>query len=447
MARRVGEVLKDNGFFPEVGGMQKGLTPQSHTINANVIEQMERASIAIILVQKLYREAKPTNEFRPNLMFEWGYLTRRLRNDCIHIYLIGVQPKDLPTDLIGGYTHEVHLQNYASPTPADIDATAQAIVQHFISDSASIDLDGLEVLQRYDHFRAQLAEVAKSKSQFSARQIGYVVLHMLQPAFYRNDLQFIADCMRDLSTRATSNFNEIMILAQQVIAYYEATDSLMVQPGGTASAASTMAPQVRKLIEIDRTLHVLASNRNRVFNIFDVLVDNFRGLANLRLAELNSDNSLLNIAMESFESALRECRQFRSIHLSNENFVRLLWQAYIERNLSRVYHLKGEAALAKTHGHSAEAARVRVQALLSSAGIPWLARQFDIEIGLTKFDQAVAAGVDKAALTSIVEQFLLPHTPRGVDRVWDRLHAAVLKEVARNRFASLETRLRNLSPA
>src|ERR1700744_3684419 len=117
MARRVGEILKDNGFFPEVGGMQKGVSPQSHTINANVIEQMERASIAIILVQQIYKGAKPAKEFRPNLMFEWGYLTRRLRNDCIHIYLIGVKRKDLPTDLVGGYTHEVQLRDPGSPTP------------------------------------------------------------------------------------------------------------------------------------------------------------------------------------------------------------------------------------------------------------------------------------------------------------------------------------------
>lgn len=446
MALRVGEILKERGYFPEVGGTKKGASPQSFTVNANVIEQMQRSSIAIILVQKIYENGKPTNEFRPNIMFEWGYLARQNRNDCIHVYLIGLDRRELPTDLIGGYTHEVTLQNPSKPSDADIDAAAQAIVNHFVSDVSNMDLDGLEILQRYDHYRAMLDDVSKSKSQFSSQQIGYVILHMIQPAFYKNDLSFIADCLKGLSTRATEEFSNVLILADQILKYYEVTDELTQNHSAVAQPSAIILNCSKRLRDIERALGALSINRNKIYNIFDVLVDNFRGLASLRLFYITNKKADLVAAKKAFESALIECCDFRSIHPSNENFVRSLWQSYIQRNLSRVYHDLGDAKEAQKHGQSAELARIKVQSRLSSAGVAWLAKQFDIEIGLSMFDQAISAGADEAKLTEIVDEYLAPHTPRGVDRVWDRLHAALLKEAAHKGYSPLEARLKDLVP-
>ena len=270
MARRVGEVLKERGYFPEVGGTEKGSSPQSFTVNANVIEQMQRSSIAIILVQKIYKMGQPANEFRPNIMFEWGYLAAQNRNDCIHVYLIDVNRRDLPADLIGGYTHEVTLQNPSQPSDADIDAAAQAIVSHFASDVSNMDLDGLEILQRYDHYRAMLDDISNSKSQFSSQQIGYVILHMIQPAFYKNDLSFLAICLKGLATRATDDFSNVLILADQILKYYEVTDELTQHSSIAAQSSPFILNCVKRLRDIERALRSLSVNRNKIFNIFDV---------------------------------------------------------------------------------------------------------------------------------------------------------------------------------
>jgi hypothetical protein len=40
-------------------------------------------------------------------MFEWGYLLRSLPDRYIHVYLIGITRKDVPTDLQGSWCEEV----------------------------------------------------------------------------------------------------------------------------------------------------------------------------------------------------------------------------------------------------------------------------------------------------------------------------------------------------
>src|SRR5262245_17346470 len=185
LAIAVRDLLKENGYFPTIGGMLRGGPANTFFINSNVLQQMDDASFAIILAQRIFdAEGQPTNEFRPNLMFEWGYLQGRLRADAIHVFLIDIRREELPSDLQNAYTHTVQLNNARQPTPEALHATAIEIVAKFSADIANIDFDGLEILQNYDLYRTRLAEIRDKERAFNSREVGYYLLHMIQPAFY-----------------------------------------------------------------------------------------------------------------------------------------------------------------------------------------------------------------------------------------------------------------------
>ncbi|MGF1619404.1 MAG: TIR domain-containing protein [Rhodomicrobiaceae bacterium] len=441
LALKVCDELKSSGYFPVVGGAKKNVAATSFYINSNVIRQMEDASLAIILVQRIYdRSGQPTQEFRPNLMFEWGYLLRRLRADAIHPFLINLSRSDLPSDLLNAYTREVKIQNPIKPSPADIEITAKSIVSAFLADVANIDLDGLEVIQNYDAYRTFIREIAKKSRAFNSREVGYALLHMIQPAFYRDDLGFISDCLKDLSRFASGHFTSIVILINEIIKYYEVTGAIARQHQ-SLTVLNRGSPEYRSFSDIIDRLSALRPKREKIYNIFDVLLENFIGLSNLRAFEITHDTKQLAEAELAFKRAMMECVQFKSIHPANEGFVKTFWEAYIKRNLSRVCFYMNDPVRAQHLRDEAESARLSVSSQLSAAGIPHLARQFDLEIGLSRFDQVLMRGSSEGELTDIFERYIAPNSPRGVDRIWERLHSALLKETSKMGYAALQARL------
>jgi hypothetical protein len=445
LAMDVSNELRSAGYFPIVGGMQRGASVHSFFVNANVIQQMDNASIAIILVQKIYDSAgKPTQEFRPNLMFEWGYLQRRLRADAIHVFLIDILRSELPSDLLNAYTHEVAISNPSNPSQIELKDASKRIFNLFSKDISNIDLDGLEIIQKYDANRVALSEVAQGKRAFNPKEIGYTLLHMIQPSFYRNDLNFIKDCIRDFSRNSTGNFSNIIVLLEMIVKYYDTWDTINHSSKWSGSGRSS--PEYRSFESIASTLQALAGLRNSVYNIFDVILNNFSGLAYFRMFEATREFNYLEDAIKYFELAREKCRDFKSIHPANEGFIRKFWESYIERNLSRVYSLSNDKMKAEQFGRSAEAARRITAAQLSAVGAVGLAKQFELETGLSRLDQAILKGSKEHDLTELFEIYIEPHNPRGIDRVWERLHSAVLKEAHKNGYKSLSKRLKNLLP-
>jgi tetratricopeptide (TPR) repeat protein len=440
LAAKVSDFLKSDGYFPVVGGMSRGSAPSTFFISSNVIQQMDDASFAIILAQRIYDQAGlPTKEFRPNLMFEWGYLQRRLRADAIHVFLIDIPRDELPSDLLNSYTHEISV---FSPNPTDdqLTAAAKEITAKFLGDVVNTDFDGLEIIQNYEQYRTCLIEMAQKKRAFSAREAGYFLLHMIQPAFYRDDLAFIQDCLREFSRHTSGHFIGVAILIDQIIRYYAAADSLdrRLQLGPIDKSI----PEFQTFLDVERKIANVRGLKNKVYNILDVLIEDFVGLANLELYIISKDIDYLDKSIAAFHAAQIECAEFQSIYPSNSSFIRTLWESYIERNLSRAYFYKGNQTEARRLSESGERKRISVSALLDAARVPFLSKQFQLELGLSKFDQALSQGSNEADLMEIFNRYIAPHTSSSVDRVWARLHAAVLQEAIKHGYETLESKLR-----
>jgi hypothetical protein len=136
---------------------------------------------------------------------------------------------------------------------------------------------------------------------------------------------------------------------------------------------------------------------------------------------------------------------FQSIYPANSGFIRLLWESYIERNLARTHFYKGDYLEAKRLNELVQQKRMRVSAQLSAADVPVMAHHFNLEFGLAKFDDALNSGAGEPELTAIFEDYVEPNVPRGVDRVWDRLHAALNKEAENRGYSQLLSRLSQIN--
>lgn len=443
IARSVEAKLIINGYFPTVGGVKKGAKPLSFFINSNVISQMDAASTAIILVQKILdRQGNPTSEFRPNLMFEWGYLQKRLRADSIHVFLINIKREELPSDLLNSYTTTITLDNQENPSISDIEKAADDIVSAFMQNVSEFDFDGLEIIRDYDAYRTILSEMTQEKRAFNPREAGYFLLHMIQPAFYRNDLDFIKACLTKMSQMVSGPFVSTTILVSQIISYYEIADHLNeVEPSKRNDVTSK---HYRELELIVLQLEHLRNQNDKIFNIFDVLLEDFIGLSYLQMYQISPDPSTISKSITAFKAALRECAQFKSVFQANDGFVRTLWGGYIERNLSRAYYFNNDMEKAKHYQKEAEKKRITIIGQSKAAGISYISKQLDLELGLSKFDEALHSGASEGDLTQIIDKYLTPLKPRGVDRVWERLHAAVEKEVAQRKYTNLTAKLNKL---
>ncbi|SEI13490.1 TIR domain-containing protein [Tardiphaga sp. OK245] len=445
LAQAVAKRLQDFGYSPVVGGVQRGKSPSSFFINANVLTQMNGASAAIILAQKIFdSKGQPTNEFRPNLMFEWGYLQHRLRADAIHVFLINIEREELPGDLLNAYTQKVTLRNPANASPAAVTALANQIAAIFQKNIIEIDFDGLEIIKNYDVYRSALWEMSEGNQAFNPREAGYYVLHLLQPAFYRNDLKFIRDFMSFYDQKVSGPLSNLTILVGEILNYYDLTDNLTKLK---IDRNIKKTSEYRQLNNIVDSLTSIRGSKDRIFNIFDVLLEDFIGLTNLRLFLLGKNQNHLDDAITAFQAALVECSQFKSAFQANTGFIRHLWEAYIERNLARAYFLKGKKREALQLQKSSNKKRIQIRSRLKTNGVSYLANQIELEIGLSNFDEAMQAGPTAARLTALTEEYLVPFKPRGADRVWERLHAAISSVALQRKYKDLNVQLAKLHKA
>jgi hypothetical protein len=442
LAERVASRLRAEEYFPTVGGRDRGSHPTTFFINSNVISQMDNAAFAIVLAQRIYDSAgQPTTEFRPNLMFEWGYLQRRLRADMIHIFLIGLKRHDLPSDLLNAYASEIDLRS--SPSVKALDAAAKKIVETFCNNVVNIDLDGLDIIKRYDDYRSRLSDILDGRHSFNSRETGYWLLHMLQPAFYRDDLAFLQDCVNRLTGRATGHFSKVMTLVTQVVNYYEVADnnSALDVDGSNAKPASRK-DAITKLHLMQRRLQGLSGSKDHIYNIFDVVLEDFRGLVHLALYKLQTNPKDLKTAIACFKMAKIECSEFQS-DLAGNNFIRKYWLAYIHRNLSRAYFLAGNTAEGRRHARYAQDDREWVSSQLEAVGQQSMAQHFQLECALAKFDEVVHRRRAEADLLEIVHQYVEPYAPStGRDRVWALLLSGLRAVAKAKRMKALASRLK-----
>ncbi len=182
LAKKVGAEIDRLGFRAVIGGGQ----PRSMYIGSQVFSQIKMTTRAILLVQQKSENDLNLND---NLMFEWGYLVAKLPPDKIHVFLIDMKARDLPSDLAGSWAQEVSTQDR---TPEE---TAAEIAAFFAASCAREErMDKLAVMHSYDWVKQQIA-LHDTDPSCSDNELAYYVLHCMEAAYYHMDEHAYSDLL------------------------------------------------------------------------------------------------------------------------------------------------------------------------------------------------------------------------------------------------------------
>ena len=104
LAGLVGRKLDSIHFSGVVGGGQ----PTDLFVGSQVLSQIHQCTRAIILVEDTSGiDLASGYNLSDNLMFEWGYIIGTFPPSKVHVFLIDLSARDLPSDLAGSWASEV----------------------------------------------------------------------------------------------------------------------------------------------------------------------------------------------------------------------------------------------------------------------------------------------------------------------------------------------------
>jgi len=206
LAIKVAEKLKEKGYNPIVGGDEKNPKEKDYYLGKEVLNQIKKASKAIILAQQL----------RPNLMFEFGILFERLNPASIFIFLIGIKRSKFFTeasDLAGIRCFEV---------PSDkknIEERANFIVEKFVENLVPTIVDPESLFSKWDDWKNKFNSIKKGEVKESQVVLNQVILHSLQPAYYFGEINFLKDFVSKLELDSS-----LKTIIQSACEYYMLTE-------------------------------------------------------------------------------------------------------------------------------------------------------------------------------------------------------------------------------
>lgn len=409
LANAVAGELHARGFTARVGGVDTDPLDDDYFLGPKIFRQLRRASRAIILAQRSEAGA----DLRPNLVFEWGYLTSNLLPGYMHVFLIDIRRTELPSDLQGLWCSEIGL--------TDERTTARNIAQGFLASLRQASADGREVFEHWhDRYRAWLQDQVDGRVARDGLRLAAVFVHSIQPAFHSGDLALLAKLASDIRSQSPQELLFASVLVRNVITYYDITDK--------------PAPKVVDLIAVREALDdypAWLNPQEPLHRWLDIVRTDFLGLARFKLALVTHTpprTSDLRVALETFERCLSTLDACPSG--DREDRLWVLWRGYVLRNKGRVQHRLGDPEAKDT---LREAHRFRRQAVAYFRGLlpPTVAAELAMESVLVGLDLAqIVETADAGEMLDEVEQVLLD---KGVSRgaaLWRRA-CAQYRELAR----------------
>ncbi len=178
LAQLLGTKLEALHFNPIVGGGQQ----TDFFVGTQVLTQIHRSTRALILVQNVGGSKTSTGyNFSDNLMFEWGYITGTFPPNKVHVFLIDVATKDLPSDLAGSWASEI------STSDLSVEEVATQIAQTFIKDAAhGIEMDKLQIMHMWPQV-LHYVEVHNEAPACSDIELAHYLIHSIETCYYYMD--------------------------------------------------------------------------------------------------------------------------------------------------------------------------------------------------------------------------------------------------------------------
>lgn len=178
LARLVESRLDAIHFSGVVGGGQ----PTDLFVGSQVLSQIHQCTRAIILVEDTSGSDLPAGyNLSDNLMFEWGYIIGTFPPNKVHVFLIDLSARDLPSDLAGSWASEV---SRAGLTNNEV---AEHIVATFRKDARHhVEMDKLEIMHMWTQV-LRYVETYNDMPQCSDVELAHYLVHSIETCYYYMD--------------------------------------------------------------------------------------------------------------------------------------------------------------------------------------------------------------------------------------------------------------------
>ena len=271
LAEAVKKELRSKEWDAQIGGGDNDTKPSNFHLPTEILNQLKSASRAILLIQGTGSSKKAVS-FRPNLMFEWGFLASRLESDYLHEFVIDIDNRQLPSDLLGRWVVPLH--------SGAVDAMARQIAAEFLKGVRQTPINPLEVFKSSQKWWYWIRGVLDKKEPPDNLRLAEVLLHGIQPAFYLGQLTFLSHLISKLRPPYIHDISDELIdaktIAAQACRFYTLICAL---------------PQINEK-DMDDVNQALAadlrcnSESGILFYWLSAIRDNFLGLSHFELAKL-----------------------------------------------------------------------------------------------------------------------------------------------------------------
>ena len=315
LAQAVSAELKKHGIESIVGGEPDRRAEDF--IGKRVIDQMGKCSRAIILAK-----AYDQKGFRPNLMFEWGYLLARLRSGSILVVIIDSPRENIASDLQGFFAESL------PDTIRGKAARARWIANTFIGTRQPDPFEPFDTLVNWSRTKIFIENQIKGYAAPTPERLSKCLVTGLLSATYCHEIEEMEQHIKHVGA-LTSNVSSPYFLLASLIVDYTKTGKMSSGKGGSNT-------RQKKLTEY-RRLQVQLGPCVTCDDIYvKAIAFNYRGKCHEKLARLSSGVELKKeLYSEAVNDFLEAEESFGKLDLDENS--RVMWLCYVHRNLARTY--------------------------------------------------------------------------------------------------------------
>ncbi len=198
---------KQSQSFAIVGGGK----PKDMFIGAQVIDQINRCDLAILLVED------KNGIISPNLLFEWGYILAKFSVNNVHAFLINKKAKDLPSDLLGSWVNEI-LYNKENQTKEEI---ASEIVNIFLKNNTNQSVKNyFDLISNWKQVYALLTSDIPNSNQ----SVCEYILSGCLAAYYYQDNNMLRQVLNTIKINDT--ISTVVIFAKAYVDVFLKSDNM-----------------------------------------------------------------------------------------------------------------------------------------------------------------------------------------------------------------------------
>ena len=178
LANKVSEKIQERNEFNVIVG---GDNPNDIFIGEVVLRQIKMSSVAIILAQNSDKSGNDVL-LRPNLMFEWGYISADFKAKNVHVFLMDMEERDLPSDLRGSWAKSIVTKGKSE------DDVAKEIADIFDHDYHEQHIPAIETFENWNNIKNDIRNHPVNPL-YTDREIAAIILYSFQASFYYHDIK------------------------------------------------------------------------------------------------------------------------------------------------------------------------------------------------------------------------------------------------------------------